>query len=194
MQIQFLTLTTSSAKAQNKKNSPNFKKERHYYNFNQLLKYLSQDQLLKEQNNNIIFNNNDSLQYIKGAWFEEYFFLLAKEIPGIQDIALNIKIDSMQENTEEKNEIDVAILYRNVFYVLECKTVNYNKQRDKARDTLYKLETLKKLGGLRTQMAFISYRSLPQSVIDRATDAKIKIFEEKDLHNLKAHLEHWMQQ
>lgn len=102
MQMQFLTLTTSSAKAQNKKNSPNFKKERHYYNFNQLLKYLSQNQLLKEQNNNIIFNNNDSLQYIKDAWFEEYFFLLAKEIPGIQGIALNIKIDSMQENTEEK--------------------------------------------------------------------------------------------
>ena len=100
----------------------------------------------------------------------------------------------MQENTEEKNEIDVAILYRNVLYVLECKTVNYNKQRDKARDALYKLETLKKLCGLRTQMAFISYRSLPQSVIDRATGAKIKIFEEKDLHNLKAHLEHWMQQ
>jgi hypothetical protein len=43
-------------------------------------------------------------------------------------------------------------------------------------------------------MAFISYRSLPQSVIDRATGAKIKIFEEKDLHNLKAYLEHWMQQ
>ena len=97
----------------------------------------------------------------------------------------------MQENTEEKNEIDVAILYRNVLYVLECKTVNYNKQRDKARDALYKLETLKKLGGLRTQ---ISYHSLPQSVIDRATGAKIKIFEEKNLHNLKAHLEHWMQQ
>jgi len=77
----------------------------------------------------------------------------------------------MQENTEEKNEIDVAILYRNVLYVLECKTVNYNKQRDKARDALYKLETLKKRGGLRTQMAFISYRSLPQSVIDRATGA-----------------------
>ena len=103
----------------------------------------------------------------------------------------------MQGNTKKKkkkNEIDVAILYRNVLYVLECKTVNYNKQRDKARDALYKLETLKKLGGLRTQMAFISYRSLPQSVIDRATGAKIKIFEEKDLHNLKAHLEHWMQQ
>ena len=98
MQIQFLTLTTSSAKAQNKKTA----RTSNYYNFNQLLKYLSQNQLLKEQNNNIIFNNNDSLQYIKGAWFEEYFFLLAKEIPGIQDIALNIKIDSMQENTEER--------------------------------------------------------------------------------------------
>ena len=43
------------SKGSEQKNSPNFKKERHYYNFNQLLKYLSQNQLLKEQNNNNYF-------------------------------------------------------------------------------------------------------------------------------------------
>ena len=177
----------------NKKNILNFKKEGNWKGFNRLLEYLAQNQLLKEQDNKIIFNNNETLQYIKGGWFEEYLFLLAKKIPKIQDIALNIKIDNMQENSKQPNEIDVAILYRNVLHVLECKTVNYNKQRDKARDALYKLETLKKLGGLRTKIAFISYSSLPQSVSDRAKGANIKIFEDKDMHNLKTQLEHWMQ-
>ena len=39
---------------------------------------------------------------------------------------MNIKIDSMQENTEEKNEIDIAILDRNAHFILESKNVDYN--------------------------------------------------------------------
>ena len=77
--------------------------------------------------------------------------------------------------------------------MLECKTKNYNnKNEGQAQNELYKLETLKKLGGLRTQTAFVSYRALKAHVRDRAKGADIKILENKDLAGLRKTIENWI--
>ena len=88
-----------------------------------------------------------------------------------------------------------GFLHHNALYVLECKTKNYNnKNEGQAQNELYKLETLKKLGGLRTKTAFVSYRALKAHVRDRAKGANIEIIEQKDLQGFKTRLKNWMTQ
>ena len=132
----------------------------------------------------------DSLRYVSGGWLEEYTYHIAASLPDIQDIALNVQIENAG-NPHQPNELDIAILSHNVLFVLECKTANL-KADEKTQNALYKLETLKKLGGLRTQTAFISYRELPRETRDRAKGANIEIIEQKDLQGFKTLLKKWM--
>ncbi|QNT59574.1 hypothetical protein AABM17_579 [Neisseria musculi] len=88
--------------------------------------------------------------------------------------------------------MDVLLLANNVSHVLECKTANFAKNEDKAGDALYKLESLKKLGGLRTKAMLLSYRELTGKIRNRAEGAQIKIIEQKDLSGMKTLLEKWV--
>ena len=106
-----------------------------------------------------------------------------------------MEIQNAQKGITQNNELDIAFLHNNALYVLECKTKNYNnKSEGQAQNELYKLETLKKLGGLRTKTAFVSYRALKAHVRDRAKGADIKIIEQKDLQGFKTLLKNWMTQ
>ena len=142
--------------------------------------------------NGIISEGRSSLRYTNGGWLEEYTYHIAASLPDIQDIALNVQIENAG-NPHQPNELDIAILSHNVLFVLECKTANL-KADEKTQNALYKLETLKKLGGLRTQTAFISYRELPRETRDRAKGANIEIIEQKDLQGFKTRLKKWMTQ
>ena len=129
-----------------------------------------------------------------GGGFEAHVYQIVRQLPDIQGAAVNLKITNARENVHQPNEIDIAVMKDNVLHVIECKTVNYTSDanRGKAQDALYKLETLKKLGGLRTQAALVSYLDLPSQARDRAKGAGIKIIEKQDLPGLEKHLTNWM--
>ena len=187
--ISALNGIISEGRSKNRK-TLTFVKNRNWGAFNELLELFASHGLLKTDGDKITFADEDSLRYVSGGWLEECTYHIAASLPDIQDIALNVQIENAG-NPHQPNELDIAILSHNILFVLECKTANL-KADEKTQNALYKLETLKKLGGLRTQTAFISYRELPRETRDRAKGANIEIIEQNDLQGFKTLLKKWM--
>ncbi|GHT89569.1 hypothetical protein AGMMS49545_00130 [Betaproteobacteria bacterium] len=171
---------------------------RHIYQMSRMLDLFEEHKLIQinKQKNTLTFVDKRAKNYIMGGWFEEHVYQVVRQLPDIQGVAINLKITNAREHVHQPNEIDIAVMKDNVLHVIECKTVNYKSDanKGKAQDALYKLETLKKLGGLRTQAALVSYLDLPSQARDRAKGSGIKIIEKQDLPGLKKHLANWMSQ
>ena len=147
------------------------------------------------------FHNKDNKQLANGGWFEYFVFEkineIKKEYQKIQDIQLNIQFKTQADKTY--NEVDVAVLCNNVLYLIECKTINFAKDLGQAKgnDILYKLESLKKVGGLNTRCALISYISTQNKkgnnpIKERAKSNQIELWAGKDdIKGLKTHLIKW---
>ena len=158
---------------------------------NKLLSLFEKNGLLHKSGDTITFPNQDARQYVHGGWLEEYVFHEISQITDIQSIALNVQIENSREGITQHNEIDIAFLINNVLHVIECKTANYNKKSKEAENALYKLETLKKLGGLRTKTAFASYRELKDITRNRAEGANVKLLEINELKTLRKAVAEW---
>src|SRR5690625_1408522 len=76
------------------------------------------------------YNKKDK-PYLTGAWFEEWVYYTIKEALQLSNnqIAYNLKLKSRfsNRNTDSDNEIDVAFIYENNLYLIECKV--YNKRQ-----------------------------------------------------------------
>ncbi|WP_274584125.1 DUF1887 family CARF protein [Neisseria leonii] len=164
------------------------------YNMNRLIDLLAEMGLAQRVNKDLVFSSEEARKYINGNWFEDYVFSLAKKLPNIQDIALNVNINNARDDITQKNELDVLLMVNNVLHILECKTSNLADEKNKkeADEALYKLESLKKLGGLRTKTALLSYHRLNSRISDRAKGAKIKIIDQGKMHTIKKELEQWV--
>lgn len=169
-------------------------------NMDYLIQILEKHNLADFKDNIIRFESVEARDYIAGAWFEEYVFDCIKKIPGIQDFAIGVQIDSAELQENSRNELDVVAMYNNTLHVLECKTVNFQSEHlnnTQRNEPIYKLETLKKLGGLRTRKALISYRALTGTATHmkkRAEGSDIHILETKDLVGLTSELNNWFNQ
>ncbi len=161
------------------------------HNMQYLLNLLEDNGLARRQDDYLVFADEEAKQYAAGGWFEDYVFQTAKSLPGVQDVALNVQIENAKEQVFQHNELDVLLLVNNVLHVLECKTANFATHEDKAEEALYKLESLKKLGGLRTKAMLLSYRELTGKIRNRAMGAQIGVIEQKDLSGMKTLLEKW---
>lgn len=161
------------------------------HNMQYLLDLLAKNGLAQQQGDCLMFVDEEAKKYVAGGWFEDYVFQTAKSLPGVQDVALNVQIENAKEQVFQHNELDVLLLADNVLHVLECKTANFAKHEDKAEEALYKLESLKKLGGLRTKAMLLSYRELTGKIRNRAMGAQIGVIEQKDLSGMKTLLEKW---
>ncbi|MFV2029261.1 Card1-like endonuclease domain-containing protein [Neisseria sp. S1] len=158
----------------------------------QLLDLLEKHGLAEVDDGKLCFPDEDALRYVAGGWFEDYVFDIAKSLPGVQDIAINVQIVNAKAGIEAHNELDVVLLANNVLHVIECKTANFAKREEKAEDALYKLESLKKLGGLRTRAMFVSYHGLPSHSRDRALSSQIDVIEKSNLTGMKTIMEKWI--
>lgn len=92
--------------------------------------------------------------YLTGKWFEEWLYYNIKESLKLDNsqIAYNLKLKSRYSNrqTDSDNEIDVAFVYKNNLYIVECK-VYTKKQMDGEKITraIYKIATLRQSIGLK---------------------------------------------
>lgn len=64
--------------------------------------------------------SHEEIEYLTGGWFEEYVYHLIKKQVRPQDIAIGVRI--ARPGTKHNNELDVAFVKANTFYVIECKT------------------------------------------------------------------------
>lgn len=141
------------------------------------------------------FPNEAARAFVAGGWLE---YLLHRRLAalsgelGIQDLALNLRVERGQR---VRNELDIAFLAHNRLYIIECKTRRFPGQDDEdapAADALYKLDTLRDVGGLNTRGLLASFRRLGHYDRQRASDLHIRTIEAGELRNLRDHLRRWV--
>ena len=156
--------------------------------------------LLRLSGSALIFKNEDARFFVNGGWLESHVFealqSLRAQHDALSDVAMGVRVgfagSTAKNQNNDKNEIDVAFLYRNTLHLIECKTANLaliSKGEDsKATEALYKMESLLKLGGLRTRGMVVDYRGeLAKSEANqkRAAEAGIAIVSGAQLKDLK---------
>jgi hypothetical protein len=156
--------------------------------------------LLRQQGNALIFKNEETRSFANGGWLESHVYEVLQSLraqhPGLSDVAMGVRVSFAQATgkpqNRDKNEIDVAFLYRNTLHLIECKTANLalpgTGDDDKATEAIYKMESLLKLGGQRTRGMVVDYRGqLSQSEANqkRAAEAHIEIVSGAQLKDLK---------
>lgn len=148
----------------------------------------------------LTFKDEESRFFVNGGWLEAHVFDALQSLRGqndnLTDVTMGVRVGFSEGGNRaqgnDKNEIDVAFLYRNTLHLIECKTANLAQpgsgDDDKATEAIYKMESLLKLGGLRTRGMVVDYRGqLSQSEANRkrAQEAGIAIVAGAQLKDLK---------
>ena len=148
--------------------------------------------LFQHNSNQLIFTSESSRFFCNGGWLEDYLFIslrsLRKELK-IQDITTGLQV---QLEKGSKNELDIAFIANNRFYIIECKTKKYKGLDDGADDTIYKLDSLKDYGGIRTKAMLVSYHDIKLVHKNRASDYDINVVSGDELTQLNSHLKRWI--
>ena len=166
-----------------------------------IIALFAEAQLLRQAGQVLVFKNEESRFFVNGGWLESHVYetlqSLRAQHESLTDVAMGVRVgfgsqDTRSGNGRDKNEIDVAFLYRNTLHLIECKTANLAQtgkgDDSKATEALYKMESLLKLGGLRTKGMVVDYRGqLSQSESDRqrAAEAHIAIVSGAGLKDLR---------
>jgi hypothetical protein len=160
------------------------------------------------QRNCLIFKDEEARFFVNGGWLETHTYALLyglrKDVPALQDVGRSVEIirqDERSRGKPVKNELDVAFLANNRFYIVECKTKRFTHHDTDdvadfdtpGADTLYKLDTLKGiLDGLRTRAMLVSYHPLSRWDRQRAADLNIQLCSAQQLPQLRSLLQQWI--
>lgn len=164
----------------------------------ELLGEFAQAGVLQVNSSEVHFTDEAARTFAKGGWLEFHVYRMVADLApqiGITDYAMNIGVLAPDGTT--RNEIDCAFLHRNRLHVVECKAGNLavagNTDGSKGTDALYKLESLGKLGGLRTREMLIDYRGLLSAADKaRAAQSSIRVVSAGQLRNLRSELSQWV--
>jgi hypothetical protein len=183
-------------------NTPNLevpidKDLRYGESFRALVNILEDAGLLHEGNGRMSFPNESARAFVNGGWLELHVYQTLRNLePKLKfsDVTLNVKIVNSVSNT--RNEIDVAFLHRNTLFMIECKSANLGgtgiSGDEKATEVIYKMESLLKLGGIRTRGLIVDYRgklSASKANMERARQARISVISGVQLRRLSEHIE-----
>lgn len=128
----------------------------------------------------LVFSSEGNRFFVAGGWMEKYA-AYCLEVLGVQPW-INLEVEK-----GVKNEIDVAFLKDNCLYIVECKT-SMTGSKEVAEKIVYKLETLKKIGGLKTKLILISYQAVERNAKKRAEENGIAVIDGKKVENLRSYL------
>jgi hypothetical protein len=126
--------------------------------------------------------SKDEVKYLTGGWFEEWAFWKFKKDFSIEPdfIGLGLEVQNYADN-----DLDVAFIYNNDIYIIECKTT---MPKDLQQITIYKSGGLLEKFG-RAAKSFIFTLSdlrekdgrLKEAIENRAKQQNIKVLDRKDL-------------
>ncbi|WP_416391282.1 DUF1887 family CARF protein [Alloalcanivorax xenomutans] len=143
------------------------------------------------------FTDETARSWANGGWLEYYVNSKLNELKGegvIQDSPrLNLHIH--RQGATSHNEVDVCFMARNRLHLIECKTKRMagKGSADVTTDTVYKMDSIRDLGGLATQSMLISYRKLKAADQQRAKDLKINVLQGTQIQQLKSALRDWIE-
>jgi hypothetical protein len=145
-------------------------------------------------------SDHDSLMYLKGFWFEEYVYMVARELAP-DDIKLNVKGKWTGKGQHHpKNEFDVMFSKGNRLFLISCKTANPDRKSegdDEAvgKEYLYELVSLSDRAlGLFGKRMLASARPINDPAVKkRAEILKVHIIDGKNILNFRGNLRQWVQ-
>lgn len=93
------------------------------------------------------YRKNDK-SYLTGGWFEEWIYNTTREALDLKSnqIGLNLKIKNRSSKNDSPNdyEIDVAFVYNNTLYIIECKVFTTKQATTKKiEDTIHKIASIR---------------------------------------------------
>lgn len=160
--------------------------------FKLLVDLLVDEGLLRVENDHFVFASEEDRFFVNGGWLEEYLFSRIDRLRNrfkIQDSAMSVQVESASGT---KNEIDVAILHNNRLFLIECKTRKFRGNHGAGSKALYRMDSLKIMGGITAQAMLASYRRLTTSHHRRAEDLQIDLVVGDELLNIEQRLEEWL--
>jgi len=170
---------------------------RHSAPLNALLALFEDAGQLSVRNDVVSFPDETSRRFVNGGWIELHVYQTLRDLQPrlkISDIAMNVDVVNPVSRT--RNEIDAAFLHRNTLYLIECKSANLEGAGitgdEKATEVIYKMESLLKLGGLRTRGMIVDYRgklSSSPANMERAKQARISVASGPQLRRLAERIE-----
>lgn len=131
------------------------------------------------------FKSPEARAFANGGWLEHLVFDVVKKLTAVKNPVLNAHVEDANGN---KNELDVVFLSRNRLFIVECKTkrLDYDDStHGPAADAIYKLDALRKAGGLRTRGILVSFRPVLDAHKRRAQDAGISVIDQAGLTRLE---------
>jgi hypothetical protein len=166
---------------------------RQHPDFNELLdRFENLGLLLLDVSGCMVFQNEEARFFANGGWLEQHVFAAVSSLRSagkIQDAAIGVEIIAPHGS---KNEIDVMFLADNRLYLVECKTrrfLNDHPGNPSGAETLYKLDALTELGGLRARGILVTYQPLPKWDLQRAKDLNIQLVEGQEIQRIGKSLE-----
>ncbi|MBI5639743.1 MAG: DUF1887 family protein [Nitrospirae bacterium] len=149
--------------------------------------------------NTILIPDATIANYLKGYWFEEYVYMIAKSL-SVDEVMLNVEGEWDITGTHTpKNEFDVLISKGNRLYYVSCKTANPDRIIDESEESVTKeyLYELLALGdrafGLFGKKMLASARPVSNNhVRKRANMMKIALIDGKGLASLKENMKQWL--
>ncbi len=184
-------------------------RQRDSINLNAIVDLFAEGGHILRENQGLRFASERSRLFVGGGWLEQHAFKAMADLAGTRhfaDYGMNMQI--LAPNGATANEIDGAFLYRNTLHLIECKAANLastgNSGDDKGTEAIYKLETLLKMGGLRTRGMLIDYRGRLSTAYGagdkrrveanfaRAKAANIRIVSGGAIKTLKNEISQWL--
>lgn len=168
-----------------------------------LLRHFETAQALSVKVDQIIFPTKDARDYVKGGWLELHAIQTVHQVSGdlaIRDKAVGLEV--IDQNSNAKNELDIAFMARNRLFVIECKTARIDKPQGnsdqaiapKANDALFKLaENCRRIGGSGTRGMLVSYRKLREPELKLAAALGITVVDGKNVARLAEKIKSWVQ-
>lgn len=148
------------------------------------------------QGRTVSFPDEASRRFVNGGWLELHVLQVLRDLQGsdgLGDMAVNLEID--HPNAATTNEIDAAFMFRNTLHLIECKTANLEQAGttgdDKATEAIYRMESLQRLGGLRTRCMIVDYRgafAASDANRKRAALSRIEVVSARELRDLKGQI------
>ena len=140
----------------------------------------------------LVFESEAERFFCNGGWIEMHVFDVVRQCrkidPQIQDVAYSVNVFRDEHGGKVRNEIDVAFLFNNRLFVIECKTMTFKGSSGKrsGSHSLYKLDTVRQvLGGIHAESMLVSLKPLSASDKRRARDLQISVCAGDQLLHLK---------
>lgn len=116
-------------------------------------------------------------RYYAGTWFEQFSYFCVKRALHLreEDIGLSVKIYREGDQALNDNELDVAFMYENALYIVECKVTmrGLAGAKDTIEEYLYKLAAIAKDFGLQVRPYIFTLHRV-QSLSEATRDNLVK--------------------